>query len=279
MIDPILIMVAPNGARRTKADHPALPMGPDELGATARACRDAGAGAIHLHVRDRDGAHILDADLYRAATDAVRRDAGDDFIIQITTEAVGRYRPPEQMAVIRAARPAAFSVALRELFPEGDGRAEEDAAAFLAWCHEAGIAIQYILYSDIDLERFLMNIHRGAIPGKRWSVLFVLGRYSADLTSDPNEIKPFLEVLNQASERDQITWMVCAFGPAESTVAAAALSLGGHVRVGFENNLWLPSGDVAVDNAALVDLAAQSRDRLELEVARGDDALRILGRP
>ena len=58
--EPCLIMVAPNGARKTKADHPALPITPAELAATASACLEAGAAAIHLHVRDRDGGHTLE---------------------------------------------------------------------------------------------------------------------------------------------------------------------------------------------------------------------------
>ncbi len=279
MIDPVLIMVAPNGARRTKADHPALPMTASEMAETARACEDAGAGAVHLHVRGADGTHILDADLYRQSIAAVKRATGPDFVIQITTEAVGRYRPPEQIAVIRDVRPEAFSVALRELFPDGDAAAERAGAAFLRWCLGEKIAVQYILYAAEDLVRFLAFLKRGIIPGERWSVLFVLGRYSSDLTSDPNEIRPFLDVLHEAPERERIAWMVCAFGAQESTVAAATLSVGGHVRIGFENNLWRLDGDLAADNAELVGLAARSREILGFPAARGEDALKILGLP
>jgi uncharacterized protein (DUF849 family) len=62
-MDPVLIMVAPTGARRSKLDHPGLPISACEIALTARACADAGAGAIHLHVRDRSGGHSLDPDL------------------------------------------------------------------------------------------------------------------------------------------------------------------------------------------------------------------------
>ena len=55
------IAVAPNGGRRGKKDHPALPIGPEELASTAAACLEAGAAMIHAHVRDRDGGHLLDA--------------------------------------------------------------------------------------------------------------------------------------------------------------------------------------------------------------------------
>ncbi|MHA1599614.1 MAG: 3-keto-5-aminohexanoate cleavage protein, partial [Alphaproteobacteria bacterium] len=94
---PLILTVAPNGARRGHADHPALPITPDEIGRCAAACADAGAAMIHLHVRDRDGGHSLDADAYRAAIDAVRREAGERIIVQVTSEAVGIYEPAEQM--------------------------------------------------------------------------------------------------------------------------------------------------------------------------------------
>src|SRR6056297_1604958 len=61
------LMVAPNGARRTKADHPALPMALPEIVETARDCAAAGADGLHLHLRDGEGCHVLDAGLYREA--------------------------------------------------------------------------------------------------------------------------------------------------------------------------------------------------------------------
>ncbi len=109
------IAVAPNGGRRTQADHPALPLTPAELARVAAECRDAGAAMIHTHVRDRDGDHLLDAEAYRAAIAAIRAEVGDDLVLQITSESLGRYRPEEQMAVVRATRPEAVSLALREL--------------------------------------------------------------------------------------------------------------------------------------------------------------------
>jgi uncharacterized protein (DUF849 family) len=62
----------------------------------------------------------------------------------------------------------------------------------------------------------------------------------------------------QALDGAQATWMICAFGPHEHACAQAAIAEGGHVRVGFENNLWLPDGRVAKSNAVLVALAAEA---------------------
>jgi uncharacterized protein (DUF849 family) len=90
--DRIVVMSAPNGARRGKADHPALPITPSELAEEAMALVSAGVSVLHLHVRDAAGAHTLDADAYRAAIEAIRARVGDALVLQVTTEAVGRFR-------------------------------------------------------------------------------------------------------------------------------------------------------------------------------------------
>ena len=69
---PLVLTVAPNGARAGRHDHPALPLDPAALAATARACLDAGAAVLHLHVRDANDRHSLDAGRYREALAAVR---------------------------------------------------------------------------------------------------------------------------------------------------------------------------------------------------------------
>ena len=246
---PLILAVAPNGARKTRADHPALPIAPDEIAGTAAACLEAGAAMIHLHVRDRDEGHTLDVGAYQAAIAAVRGAVGDRLVIQATTEAVGIYRPEQQMAMVRELRPEAVSLAVRELV--ADEAAEPAAAEFFAWLREAGILPQFIVYSAEDLERFDALIDRGVVPEGRHFLLFVLGRYTAGQTSAPSDLLPFL-----AANRREHPWAVCAFGPRETACALAAATLGGHARVGFENNLHLPDGAVAPDNAALIAAAA-----------------------
>ena len=244
----VMVMVAPNGARRGKADHPALPVTAAELGADAAACFAAGAAAIHLHVRDALAGHSLDRAIYRAAIAAVRRFA-PRMALQVTTEAVGRYSPEEQMATVRSLRPEAVSLALRELVP--DAASEVEAGAFFSWMVESRVAPQFILYTPAEVTRCLDLIDRGVIPFPRPFLLFVLGRYAADQQSSPADLDPFVAALGS---RD-IPWAMCAFGRREAECALAATRLGGHVRVGFENNLHLPGGAIAPDNAALVKAA------------------------
>lgn len=224
---------------------------------------------IHLHVRDTAGAHVLDAGLYREATAAVRDAVGGRMLVQITSEAVGRYAPAEQMAVIRAAAPEAASIALRELIPGPEP--EPGTGDFLAWAREAGVAIQWIVYTPAEASRLAALAARGAIPEPRPSVLFVLGRYTAGQRSDPADLLPFLAAAGGVGP-----WSLCAFGPRETACAAAAITLGGHVRVGFENNLHLPDGTLASDNAALVAAAAQVARSVGRPLASGAAAARAL---
>lgn len=267
---PLVIAAAPNGARRTKADHPAIPLTAGEIAREAARCREAGAALLHLHVRDGAGRHSLDPGLYRAAMAAVRREAGPDLLVQATTEAVGLYGPAAQMAAMRDLRPPAFSAALRELIP--DRAAEVEAARFFAEQAAAGTLVQHILYDPADLQRFEDLATRGVIPDSGCSVLFVLGRYAPGQRSTPQDLLPFLAT---ATAR-RCPWMVCAFGPLEAACAAAAAALGGHVRVGFENNLQLADGSLAPDTAALVRQIAATAPILGRRPATAGEAADLL---
>ncbi|MGE0210791.1 MAG: 3-keto-5-aminohexanoate cleavage protein [Parvibaculaceae bacterium] len=266
----VLIMVAPNGARRSKADHAGLPLTPFELAGTARACMDAGAAAIHLHVRDGTGAHSLDAGLYREAVAAVREATGEGFVIQITTEAVGRFTPRDQAACIRAVDPEAVSIALREIVP--DRAAEADAAELFAWMEETGVAPQIILYEPAEVGALLELTERRIVSAHSSSLLFVLGRYTAGQQSTPADLDPFVAALHGRT----IPWSVCAFGRSEAACALRAASLGGHIRVGFENNLHLPDGTTARSNAELVAATVRELEGAGFRPMQAGAARRVL---
>ncbi len=243
---PALVFVAPNGARKVKTDHPAVPLSPADLAQCATDCLAAGAAMIHLHVREPDGRHSIAPELYRPAIAAVRAAVGDRMIIQCTSEAAGIYQAPAQIAAMRELMPEACSLGIREIVP--DAGHEAAAADFLAHMHKAGTLLQYILYSADDLVRFRDLVQRGIVPGERHFVLFVLGRYTAGQQSSPADLLPFLQLWQPAWGE----FAVCAFGKLEGACAVAALALGGHARIGFENNTLLADGSSAPDNAALV---------------------------
>jgi uncharacterized protein (DUF849 family) len=96
----IAIIVAPNGARKTKQDHAQLLMNIEELIAEAKACQTAGAAMIHLHARDTQGRHSLEVNDNLEIYHAVKTAVGDSMVVQLTSEAVGMYSPPQQIALI-----------------------------------------------------------------------------------------------------------------------------------------------------------------------------------
>jgi uncharacterized protein (DUF849 family) len=267
---PVIVAVAPNGAYKQPRDHPRVPITRDALVADAIACRETGAALLHLHVRVVEGRHLLDADAYRDATAAIRHAAGEALVVQITTEAAGRYRRDVQMTVVRDVRPEAVSIALRELVP--DAAAETEAAQFFAWLRRERVMPQFILYSPQEVARYRDLRERGVIPDGRDFLLFVLGRYTAGQVSDPADLLPFLAAHDGATP-----WAVCAFGPKEAACVLTAAALGGHMRVGFENNLFLPDGRVAPDNAALVRNAAAGAALCGRPLANAADVRAMFG--
>ncbi|MBE0452940.1 MAG: 3-keto-5-aminohexanoate cleavage protein [Roseovarius sp.] len=235
------LMVAPTGARRTRADHPALPLTLPEIVETARACAEAGADGLHLHLRDAKGQHLLDAGAYREALAELRQTV-PAMTLQITTEAAGLYAPPHQRAVALEAGAAMVSVALREMAAEA-----EAATPFYATCAARGISVQHILYHADDFDLLARLLPPDLLAATDLQLIFVLGRYSAGQESDTRDLAPFLDRLRA---RDiPADWAVCAFGRAETACLKAAHQAGGKLRVGFENSLWHADGRLARDNA------------------------------
>lgn len=267
---PVVLCVAPNGARRTKKDHTSLPMTADELGREAAACADAGASVIHLHVRSEQGGHSLDDGRYRAAMERIRDAVQDRMLIQITTEAVGIYQPAQQIEVVKQLRPDAASVAIRELIPTDSYRAQ--ALRFFDWSAAQRVALQFIVYTPEEAATLQAMARSGELGCETPNVLFVLGRYTEGQRSSASDLLPYLAAWNPAHP-----WSVCAFGPTEAQCMTAAMGLGGHVRVGFENNLLRADGELARDNAELVANVAGIARRSGRGVAGIDQARRVYG--
>lgn len=241
------IMVAPNGARRGKADHPALPVTDDELVATAAACAAEGADGLHLHIRDAEGAHLLDAGHYAALLDRLTKTVPGMYL-QVTSEAAGRYSAAEQQAMVRALRPAHVSVALREMVRRPEDWAE--ARAFYGWAVDAGVAVHHILYAPDEMRAFLAAVEAGRIPGDRHLIQLVIGSYAGD-PPRLEDLDAHVALMAEAGA-DRFDWMLCAFGREETACLVRAAALGGKARVGFENSLWMPDGRLAADNAERV---------------------------
>lgn len=235
------IMVAPNGARRGRADHPALPATTDQIVATSVACHAAGADALHLHVRDDEGRHSLDAGRYRETLAEIAA-AAPDLRLQITTEAAGIFEVPQQLACLQDLQPEWASIAVREI-----ARDPDLAPKVYATCADQGTEVQHILYDTEDVALLKDWQRSGVVQPGQDAVLFVLGRYAPGQVSFPGNLHPFRDALPEAAD-----WMLCAFGPQEHACLLAAAREGGALRVGFENSLTDHCSRPHPDNAASV---------------------------
>lgn len=240
------IMVAPNGARLSRAGHPAVPLSIAETVQEADLCYRAGATGLHAHLRDDRGRHMLDIDGYRALIEHMARRV-PGMAVQITTEAVGRYTPPEQRDLVLRLAPAAASVALREMWREPD---ETVLAHFYHRAAGAGTTIQHILYDARDIALFLRLRDSGTLPPGPAQVLLVLGAYDPHRPARPADLDARLTAL--APVLPDLDWAVCAFGREETACLCAARARGGKIRVGFENNVVNADGRVAATNAERV---------------------------
>jgi len=242
------LMVAPNGARPMKKDHSRVPVTIDEIVQTAKACFDAGAGGIHFHLRDNDGQHILNSEMCLKALQKLQIKV-PNMHLQVTTEAVGRYSPEEMRKLAYDVVPPGLSIGIREMIPSRSP-SDQDIKLYKSLT-ESGTKIQHICYEPEDINLLSELLDRSNISKDGTWCLFVIGHYSG-IISDPKKIPKFTEKLKL--NNFNADWAVCAFGKEEFSCLELSVKLGGKVRVGFENSIYLPNGDIAVDNETKVDV-------------------------
>jgi len=163
--------------------------------------------------------------------------------------------------------PRCLSLGLREIIEGEEGF--EEGGKFLRHLLEIGCLVQFILYGKKDIAWYNTLCTNGVIPTPNNLVLLVLGRHEK-LQYKKADLQAYIDLLQKAQ-----SWMVCAFGGDESEVMRHAIQLGGHARVGFENNLWMPNGELAKDNAALVSLTAAQAQQQGRVLASASEAVKL----
>ena len=238
------LIVAPNGARKTKKDHPNLPITITEIVEEADKCFKCGANAIHAHIRDKNESHTLDPGLYRELIKELKIKV-PNMPVQITTESVGKYSPREQFDVVKTILPESASVAFIEMLP--DIKDYKLAKDFYEFSSDNNVQVQHILYSVKDLKYFIQAIKSKIISNENLQVLYVLGRYDTNFQSRTEDLDLFIQ--EHKSIISFVEWGICAFGEAETDCLMKSYSLGGKARVGFENNFKNADGTIADTNA------------------------------
>ena len=266
-----LISVAPTGAESAKADVPALPCTLDELVSTAKACQAAGAGLIHVHIRDDDAQPTLDVGRLTASVEAIRE--ATDLVVQVSSGGAVTDSYDDRLRVLDA-NPDGASLTCgtvnfgADVFMNPWDLIER---LFLAM-REREIVPEFELFDlgHVTTMRRLLDKH-GAPFG---------GHVHADLVMGvPGGMPGTIQALTAAVQAlpEGATWSATGVGRTTIPVMLAALAGNGHLRVGMEDTLTFAPGRPVRDNAELVERAATLAHLAQRPPLTPDEAREMLG--
>jgi len=268
--DEIILTAAIVGAEVTREQTPHLPITAEEIAAEAKRCRDAGASVIHLHVREADGSPTQSRDRFREAIEAIR--AVTDIIVQTSTGgAVGMSIDERVQPLDCAPEMATLNCGTINFGDEIFENSLPQMRAIAARIRAAGVVPELEIYELGHLDNALALVKEGLLSAPL-HVQFVLGVRGA-VGARPEVLRFFVSQL-----QGEGTWGVAATGRHQLPMAELATELGGNVRVGLEDNLYLEKGVLAVGSAPLVARAAfiaRARGREPVTPARAREILGI----
>lgn len=276
MNSPLIITCAITGAETTREKQPNLPITPEEQARAAEEAVHAGASVIHLHVRDEAGLPTQNVDRFEEAIGAIRKRV-PEVIIQISTGgAVGE--SIENRAKPLRLKPDMASLNLGTM-NFGDDifmNHPKDIVALASKMHHAGIVPELEIYEAGMLES-AFRFAKQAVLRQPFHFQFVLG-IPGGMSGDPRNLNLLLSLLeSHGANAGEIHWGVAGIGRFQLPLAVHAILLGGHVRVGLEDNIYYRKGEIAKSNAQLVERVARIARELDREIATPAMARKILG--
>ncbi|MFB6353373.1 MAG: 3-keto-5-aminohexanoate cleavage protein [Halobacteriales archaeon] len=269
---PVVVTAALTGGVHGKEANPNLPETPDEVAEAAAACEDAGAAVVHLHARRDTGERSFDRERFQALTEAVRART-DDVIVQHSTGGTAvpaerrheplRTDPPPEMASLDMGPLNRYAHLTSE-----NTRATIDA--LYREMADRGIKPELEAFNDGHLNEVgaLLDRHDLDEPP---SVTLILGGG----TLAPPSPRNLLHLVDNLP--DGAVFNTLAVGRHQLPLTTMGLLLGGHVRVGLEDNVYYRPGELAESNAQLVERAVAIAGRLERPVAAPAEARALLG--
>lgn len=269
-MEKLIITTAVCGAEVTRADNENLPITPDEIADAALAAEEAGSSIIHLHVRDKDGNPTQDVEVFREVIEKMRA-RGVRAIIQPTTGGSVEMSKEERLQPVTL-NPEMVSLDCGSInFGENEVfvNTPEIIRSFAAEIKRRGILPELECFDMGHITNGL-KICSGELEPKHLHFNFVTGM-SGGMPAEPGNL---LMMVNRIPEG--ATWTVSGIGRHQLTMAFHAIPMGGHVRVGFEDNIYYSYGVLAESNAQLVARVARLAAEFGRKVADPDEARRIL---
>ncbi len=268
-MDKLVITAALNGAEVTRIQSPHVPISPQEIAAAAVAAAAAGASIVHVHARRDDGTPTQDKRVYQEIIERIR--AVSDVIVQVSTGGAVGMTAEERGDVIALAPEMATLTTGTVNFGAGvfmNEPAVIERFADMMRLHGVRPEIEVFDVGMIAAAKRLVDGGKLSLPLHFDLVLGVPGAI-------PGEIRHLMHMVSELPAG--CTWTAAGVGRAQLPIATAAILLGGHVRVGLEDNIYYSRGRLAVSNAELVARIARLAQELGRDIADAGEARRIVG--
>jgi 3-keto-5-aminohexanoate cleavage enzyme len=285
--DPVVISCSISGVIANRDQCPAIPYTPEEYAAEARRAVDEGASQIHIHARKPDGTPSYEVEDFRAITAAILAEV-DDVIVNYSTGAIG-VPIEERIEYLRALRPDVAALNMSSMNYAKYSRRRKDfvfkavfensfdtVIEFLAAMKELGVKPEHECFDAGHVANLdpLLDMGLLAPPLQISLVMGVTGGIrptARNVTAMSDQIPGGPQGPNQ--------WQVIGISRDQWKLLAASLVLGGNVRAGLEDNLYLPNGEMARSNGELIAKARQMAEDVGRRAATVAEARELLGVP
>jgi len=268
-MDKLIITAAICGAEVTKKNNPNVPYTVEEIGREAESAYNAGASIIHLHVRYDDGTPTQDKERFRECIEEIKRRCPDVIIQPSTGGAVGmsdeeRLQPVELLPEMASLDCGTLNFGGDEIFVNTENTIKNFGKTMI----EKGVKPEIEVFDKGMIDYAIRFAKEGYIL-KPMHFNFVMG---VQIAATARDLVYMVESIPEGS-----TWTVTGIGRHEFPMATMAIVMGGHVRVGFEDNVYISKGVLAKSNGELVEKAVKIARELGREIASPDEAREILG--
>lgn len=265
----LIITAALVGAEVTRHEQPNLPITPEEIADAAYECWQAGASIVHLHARNADGTPTQSAAVFAEIINQIRRRC--DLIIQVSTGGAVGMTPAERLAPV-ALKPDMATLTTGSVNFGSDIfiNSPTEIELFAATLKEQGVKPEIEVFDSGMITNALRLVKKGMVD-QPLHFDFVLGVPGGA----PASVKTLLHLVESVPVGS--TWSVAGIGSGELPLGIMAIILGGHVRVGFEDNVFYKKGQLAISNAQLVERIARISREAGRDIATPAEARKLLG--
>lgn len=264
-----IVTCAVVGAEVTRAQSPAVPYTPEEIAAASVEAWRAGAAVVHLHARHPDGRPSQRSEHFREIVDRIRS-AGSDVVVQCSTGgAVGMSVDERLGSLVDGAEMATLNMGTLNFGDDVFVNARPDIVRIATRIRERKLVPECEVYDAGMLETLRWLLDKGHLRHP-YHVQFVLG-VPGGMSGTERNLRFLVEGMPEPAH-----WTVAGIGRHEMPMAELSLALGGHVRVGLEDNLYVSKGVLAKGNAELVSAAVRMVEAAGRPLATPADARRIL---